>query len=332
MLQSRSMSDIWSRLKAIGYDRDFVLSTILPEWWEDRLADIPSNRALAEMTLARQLNIPLAHLQNPNKKLTRPKTGSARLRRWSSAARAEVAPTVQVASRLAQLIAFGMRETPAFQGFPDARTIRDEIFSASPSRLINLSTLLSFCWQRGLPVAPLGSFPQRSKKILGLAAIYEQRPVIVLASQRDALPRLAFDLAHELGHIVLKHVTTEKYEVEVESQVEAKEEHEANAFARELLFGVENFQMGSPRWLKAEVLAAECLRIQQRNRMDAGLLIVNYGNTMGQWPAAESALKIIGQNNGAQKLLRDYFAKNFFKDDLPESSLRFVAATTGVKD
>jgi len=332
LFQSKSMSDIWSRLKAIGYDRDFVLSTILPEWWEDKLADIPSNRALAEMTLARQLSLPLAHLQNPNKKLARPKAGGVRLRKWSSAARAEVAPTVQVASRLAQLIALGMREAPAFQGFPDARAIRGEIFSTSPAALVNLATLLRYCWQRGLPVAPLNTFPERSKKILGLAAIYEHRPIIILASQRDALPRLAFDLAHELGHIALKHVAVDKYEVDLESQLEAKEEQEADAFARELLFGVENFALSSPRWRKAEVLAAHCRDYQKDHRMDAGLLIENYGRTMNQWATAGAALKIAGQNSGAQKILREQFAKNFQKDDLPESSLRFIAATTGVGD
>lgn len=332
MSYHRAMADIWSRLKEIGYDRDFVISTILPEWWDDKLAETPSNRALAEMIIARQLGIPLAHLQNPAQKLQRPKAGVARLRRWSNAAREEVGPAVQVASRLAQLIALGMREAPPFQNLPDALTIRDEIFSFSPSQLVNLETLLSYCWKRGIPVAHLSRFPRHSKKIIGLAAVFENRPVIILASRRDALPWLTFDLAHELGHIALKHVSTGKYEVDLEIPLEAKEEREANDFASRLLFGVENFQIGSKRWLKAQVLAAECQRLQQTNHMDAGLLIVNYGKTMGQWAAAESALKILGQNTGAQKLIQKHFLKNFQNNDLPDSSLDFVTAATGVGD
>jgi hypothetical protein len=259
--------------------------------------------------------------------------GGVRLRKWSNAAREEAGPTVQVASRLAQLIALGMREAPPFQGLPDALAIRDEIFMTSPSRLVNLETLLSYCWRHGIPVAHLGRFPKRSKKIIGLAAIFENRPIIVLASSRDALPWLAFDLAHELGHIALKHASAGKYEVDLEfPQQEAKEEKEANDFAGRLLFGVENFQLGSKRWLKAEVLAAESKKFQQMNHMDAGLLIVNYGRTMGQWAAAEAALKTVGQNTGAQKLIRNHFVKNFQKDDLPDSSLNFITALTGISD
>ena len=328
----KAMTDIWSRLKEIGYDRDFVISAILPEWWDDRLAETPSNRALAEMMIARQLNISLAHLQNPAKKLQRPRAGGARLRKWSTAAREEVGPAVQIAWRLAELIALGMREAPAFQGLPDALTIRDEIFSASPSQIVNLETLLNYCWQRGVPIAHLSRFPKPSKKVIGLAAIFENRPVIILASHRNALPWLAFDLAHEFGHIALKHASAGKYEVDLETPLEAREEKEANDFASRLLFGVESFKIGSERWLKAQVLAAECQRLQQTNRMDAGLLIVNYARTMGQWAAAEAALKIIGQSTGAQRLIRNYFVKNFQKDDLPDSSLNFITATTGTDD
>jgi len=328
----QAMTDIWSRLKAIGYDRDFVVSTILPEWWDDGLAETPSNRALAEMTIARQLGIPLLHLQNPTKKLRRPEAGGARLRKWSTAAREEVGPAVQISSRLAELIGLGMREAPAFQGLRDALAIRDAVFATSPTALVNLETLLNYCWQRGIPVAHHSRFPKLGKKIIGLAAIFANRPVIILASRRDALPWLAFDLAHELGHIALKHASAGKYKIDLETPLEAKEENEANDFAGRLLFGVENFHISSERWLKAPVLAKECQRLQQTNRMDAGLLIVNYARTMGQWAAAEAALKIVKQNTGAQNLIRSYFAKNFQRDGLPDSSLNFIAATTGVGD
>ena len=49
------MQDLYTRLVTIGFDADFLRRAVLPDWWEDSLAGVPANRALAEAAIARHL-------------------------------------------------------------------------------------------------------------------------------------------------------------------------------------------------------------------------------------------------------------------------------------
>ncbi|MCL4552509.1 MAG: hypothetical protein M1305_02990 [Candidatus Marsarchaeota archaeon] len=51
-----AMRDIYERLKLIGFTAAFVRSCILPEWWEDKLADVPSNRQYVSWNEFQQIN------------------------------------------------------------------------------------------------------------------------------------------------------------------------------------------------------------------------------------------------------------------------------------
>ncbi len=48
------MKDIYDRLSKLVVTRAFVKKYVLPDWWSDALAEVPANRAQAEMILSRQ--------------------------------------------------------------------------------------------------------------------------------------------------------------------------------------------------------------------------------------------------------------------------------------
>jgi len=52
MAVTNPMRDIYSRLKPLGFDSGFVRELLLPDWWDDELASVPANRAIAEATIS----------------------------------------------------------------------------------------------------------------------------------------------------------------------------------------------------------------------------------------------------------------------------------------
>ena len=67
-----TMKDIYDRLSKVGITRAYVKKYILPDWWEDSLAEVPANRVQAEMILSRQLGIDL-HALHDRKARLRPR-------------------------------------------------------------------------------------------------------------------------------------------------------------------------------------------------------------------------------------------------------------------
>ena len=70
-MKQNPMADIYAKLKPLGFDAAFLRRNILPEWWRDTLAAIPSNRQYAVMVLARQLGVTYSSLDDPTKPLER---------------------------------------------------------------------------------------------------------------------------------------------------------------------------------------------------------------------------------------------------------------------
>src|SRR6185503_20382966 len=58
------MNDLYRRLRQAGFDKAFVKRNLLPDWWDDALADVPANRAVAEAAISRMLGFPVAALRN----------------------------------------------------------------------------------------------------------------------------------------------------------------------------------------------------------------------------------------------------------------------------
>ncbi|MFN9957066.1 MAG: ImmA/IrrE family metallo-endopeptidase, partial [bacterium] len=93
------------------------------------------------------------------------------------------------------------------------------------------------------------------KKFAGLIQWHSTCPVIILSSKYQQSARLAFDLAHELGHLALAHLNNGVLVDEDITFDNDCEEEEANQFATELLLGDCDNCLGDGKFKNAEKLS-----------------------------------------------------------------------------
>jgi len=141
---------------------------------------------------------------------------------------------------------------------------------------LRFESLARFAWDCGIPIVPL---PDRGQ-FHGACWMFDGRPVIVLKQRLSFNARWAFDLAHELCH-VLRHLEDEVGIVEFEEiafSSDDGEEAEASEFAGQLL-------LGDPEALTQEAVQAAGGRVErlkgiagqvaERHHVDQGAL-ANY--------------------------------------------------------
>jgi transcriptional regulator with XRE-family HTH domain len=100
---------------------------------------------------------------------------------------------------------------------------------------LDFAGLLDYCWEHGIVVVPLFDRGQ----LHGACWLIAGRPVVVLKQRASYHSRWAFDLAHELAH-VLRHLGEHQpamVELEPIGEAIEAEESEASEFASELLLG-----------------------------------------------------------------------------------------------
>ena len=196
MTVKHHMKDLYQRLKPLGFDEKFVRAVLLPDWWDDELAGIPANRALAEASIAKHLKIGFAQLCDPQATLSLPLTTSFRLKSATRGTNPEVIrPSIVIAQRMAALLARSVKNEVLDTGRFTAAEVRVQVLVHAPS--VTLEGLLRFCWERGIVVAHLDQLPKGTgfRKFDGLALFAGDRPCILLAEKHDAPAWLAFHLA-----------------------------------------------------------------------------------------------------------------------------------------
>lgn len=295
-----AVRDLYRRLKERGFDRSFVQQFVLPEWWSDELANVGANRAMAESYIAKQLGFSLRELRDREHELSMPPIVEARFKRYKNQVDSKVLTSALLAQQVAGRVigAIGDR-LPAFE-YLGATEIREEILRIEP--YVDFDSLLDFCWDRGIPVIQLSQAPRAGKRFDGMAAFIGDRPVIVLASNRDSPPWLAFHLAHELGHVMLKHVGPDQSLLDPSlsgSKDGGMHEDEADAFACETLTGHPEPTIGDLQ-LAAPQLAAFVARNSPRLGVDAGVLALVYAKSNDRWGPAQMALKYLDLETGGR--------------------------------
>jgi hypothetical protein len=176
-----------------------------------------------------------------------------------------------------------------------AKDVREKINGTNAC--VSLASLIDFCWDNGVPVLHVSNFPKNSKKMDGMATIIESRPVIVLSKNIKYSAWLLFILAHELGHLASGHVKNgdaildEK--VSVDGTKSDPEEIMADRYAIELLTGNPATAYTAKRWLKATELANEAQRVGLVNRIDPGVVVLNYAHGAGHFPVGNAALNLL---------------------------------------
>ena len=304
---------------------------ILPEWWEDKLAEVPANRALAEGRIAKHLDVPLKVLRDPRQPLSFALANRPRFKHNKGASPDELTAAALVANRAAGIATRYARDLPPFPGSYSVDVIRDEIIVGG--NRVNLDSLLEYCWRKGIFVLHLKNLPDRSKKFDAMAMFCGQTPVIVLASGKDGPPWLAFHLAHDLAHVILKHVrpgSSPITDADLGEVDEEADEQAANRFAKELLEGQVPPRVPPVTGTTANRLADQARASEFCHRgLDSGSFVMAFafdahGRNENRWAVAQAALKALGLNAGGHEKINDHVRKHLAHDEMPESSARFL--------
>ena len=320
------MRDLYKRLTRIGFDRPFVQNFFLPDWWNDELAEVPANRALAEMAIARQLGLRLDSLRNPDQDLVLPSVVNFRLKRNKGTTPEEVLPALHVAQRAAKLVAGLPLRVGGYEGPLTAAEARDAILGRDGR--VDLRTLTRFCWDRGIIVLHLATLPGLGKKLDGLAMFCEERPVIVLASARKGIPWLAFHLAHELGHLLLGHVKPGDPPLVDRDLGEAdddQQEREADEFACQVLTGhSDGVQFRIEPDMKPDEFAERAVSLGMKEATDPGTVVLCCARSSGAWAIARVVLKNLGLNEGAHQVIATELHSRLEGVEIPAAAERFM--------
>ena len=318
---------MYDRLRQVGFDSKFVRGSVLPDWWKDSLASVPSNRAIAETSIARLLGFKIAKLRKHSASLTFPSASTFRLKSNKGTKASEVRATVFVAQQVAKFVLESITSLPrSFPGL-SARDVRQKILEEN--RDVNLKSLLDFCWDNVITVIHLDSkHLPAEKRIQGAAMFLDRSPVVVLGHSSDSPPWLAFHLAHEMGHFFCKHVKRGDKPL-VDSEIDEiggdQQEIEANEFATELLTGKKQLAFVTGRGLTACKIKDAALQYGAGNAIDPGTVALIYGNSTGRWGVAQNALKIMNLDHGGQQTIADALAEHIDTDEIPESTERFFS-------
>ena len=86
-----------------------------------------------------------------------------------------------------------------------ARDIRDAILENA--QFVHAEALLAFAWGVGIPVLQLRIFPLSQKRMHAMTAAVGGRAAVLMARDSSYLAPMTFTLAHEIGHVMLGHLT-----------------------------------------------------------------------------------------------------------------------------
>jgi hypothetical protein len=323
-----SVRSLYERLEQAGLDRKFVRKVLLPDWWDDAIAQHPTGYAEARLRIARALGLSLHQLDSED-----PLEETLGETRFRCKTRRGTEPhsirwTIALAKRAAELTA---RATPQlYEPLPEtASQIRDAILQQHP--WVSLGNLLAYCWQHGIPVIPLKSKPRRSKRVDGLIVRVGERPVIVLACGYRYSARLLFIVAHELGHWARGHLSDQSIlaEESIAREGESHEEAEANWFAVELLTGKPDKAYWAPRSLTAAQLAEGARMAGRRDKVDPGVVALNYAWNQGTWEVGMGALKILEPEPKGMLLLQQRMLESLEWSRLHEEDAQLLLRLTG---
>ena len=173
-----------------------------------------------------------------------------------------------------------------------------------------LDTILEDLWTRGIPVVPAHLLPRPSFQ--GLAAVVEDRPVVVLGHRHDEPGRVAFRIAHEAGHIAKGDCTPDAPVVDEDEEILSDDEMEelADRYAVRALVGEATIPEPGPSALdNFRVLANQVATAARETGVDAGAIIFSWARTTGDYPTAIRATKALYLATGATRILRQYFKR-----------------------
>jgi hypothetical protein len=334
---------LFQRLDAAGVPESWIRKSVLPLGWKDSLAGTQQGFRRACAAIARSLDIDLKSLlsEDPHPQFN-PLPNA-----YYKKAGGKDDTDIQIASRAAVTIAKLAIEAKLdayCSPSGSAADVRKEILKGFGR--VNLESLLNWCWSYGMPVLHLQSAP--GKKMDGLAVAHSNQAAIIVV-KNDFPSRLAFIVAHELGHVALGHVNSAEgfiADERVDRGSTDKVEIEANRFACELLTGVPepDYTYEDGRWRSGTQLAKDAQLTAEKSAVDidASSIVNNWcfreverlkslGLDAGSiWGIGANALKALGEESTqGPELIRAQAKGKLDVDELTHDSADLVQNLTG---
>jgi hypothetical protein len=331
MTDTITMSSLYAKLRNLGFSKEYIRKHGLPSWWDDELNNKPFAVLEGAGYIANLLNIDLKSLLDTSQEVRFNTSPDTKFKQHNSKNKQHPDAAQALASRIAELIAKGTEVN--FTPLPtDVKEIRTEILTKHTT--VNLTSLLEYCWSQGIIVAYFNDFPSNIKKFAGLIQWQSERPVIILSSNHKYNAILAFNLAHELGHLALGHL---KEGVLVDEEIEFNcnndEETQANLFATYLLLGDYNNCLGKKQFKNAQKLAKYVTNnlADQYPNIEPEAILLNYGwHNRKYYPLAMSALKELNAATNGQQIINQYLADRLDWDRFNDETYEYLERVLGV--
>lgn len=307
--------DLAKRLEEAGFAPELVKAS-LPAWWSSDEASSPSAQTLATLLLARRLSLDPTTLLDDSVPLGFLHAGPTKFKNIR----------LEAGFEKNALIAFGQGVARTIGSVADAdteiepasaRDLRQSILASGRDH-VGFGDVLTLAWSLRVPVLHLTKFPSRLKGVTSLATRIGSRHSILIARDTAAPAQYMFHIAHELGHVVLRHLSDAGMIVDadpLDGSDADKEEAAADAFAQELLTGFSDFTVGrqvEADWValrgNARELAARALDVGRALKIDPAHIAMCFGKTTGEWAVAHAAAKLLpGQEARPSELVNRVF-------------------------
>lgn len=323
----RTYTSLASRLKQIGFESKFVHCTLVPEWWDkDAKKELLSD---FEFEVARFLRMPIEDVRNPEVALRIPDSNAC-LRSPKDTDKDSLRPAIYAATTIANAVVRNLKSSfPRYVPLP----ISPEEFRSQMGGTCTLELLMTRLWMHGVPVVSIRELPNHKFKALATWAI--DRPVIVIGKQDGMEPATLINLAHEVGHVAMGHISEGNAIVEGDDSKEdtdSPQEKEAWAYSTQLTTGVwrmnwTDFQVFNE---DKDYVQAVAQRIGNEHRIDPSLVIhlwaISSSNPQSAFGTRKYLLKVLNKFEGAQDQIRNWTKAALNLEDLSESDETLLRA------
>jgi Zn-dependent peptidase ImmA (M78 family) len=306
-----------------------AINAIWPEWWSAEAGDSLSATTELTYTVARRLGLsPRSLFDGSPQFLWHDSTKFKNLGTTTDREQAILASFGTAVGRCAISATL-----PSVSSITDAQSVRDAILAQA--KFVGLPELLTFCWRTGIPVIQLRVFPLLQKRMQAMTVKVKERYAILLGYESEYYARMAYILAHEIGHILLGHLDYSDSLLDMDDPLTADnldaEETDADRAAFVLLTGRENPQvLSDTQSYNATQLAHAAESAAGRQRIEPAILALCLGHATGNWRQTFGALKMI--KPGAQPVgdqINELAANQFDWQTLSLANRDYLAQVIG---
>jgi hypothetical protein len=325
------MNRLYERLEEAGVEPSYVRDYVLPEWWDDEIAESGTGQLEGLGYISKFLGINVRALRDSEASLQAPDVAGARFKLRSDVDHEDVTWAQSLCVRAAEIAAHATPTPYRSLDSTSAQDIRTQILDAD-APWIGLKHLLRFCWDSGIPVLHVPEVPGR--KMDGIALQADGRPAIVISKNHRHDAWLLFILAHELGHIANGHL--EGQEVWIDEEYDpnptGSHEQEANQFAVETVTGNPHTHFNLNYYVAASELAQRAEATGNQLNVDPGAVVLNFAfhDDGGPWPLANATLNELYPDAEATEVFRHAILNRIDWTALPDESAAFLARVTGL--